>query len=203
MVKATDIQEQRGAQRCPWCTTDPLYIEYHDHEWGVPESDERALFERLILEGMQAGLSWLTILKKRAHMRQRFFDFDQVRLAAAGEAEIEDWLTDAGLIRHRGKLSAMVNNARRVVELDGAFPSLLWSFVDGVPQQNTYSSLRDVPSETSVSQKMAKSLKKEGFRFVGPTTCYAFMQSAGMVNDHLTSCDAFHRCGKIGATWKL
>lgn len=192
-----------AAQRCPWCTADPLYIAYHDQEWGVPEKNEQALFERLVLEGMQAGLSWFTILKKRAHMVERFHGFDPVALAEVREPEIEDWLTDPGIIRHRGKLEAMVNNARRVIELDGGFAQLLWAFVDGRPQQNSYRSMKAVPSETAVSKEMARALKKMGFRFVGPTTCYAFMQSAGMVNDHLTSCAAFERCGTIGASWTL
>lgn len=192
-----------SARRCDWCTSDPLYIAYHDEEWGVPEKDERALFERLVLEGMQAGLSWFTILKKRAHMVERFHGFSPERLAETGEREIEDWLTDAGLIRHRGKLEAMVGNARLVAERPGQFAPLLWSFVDGTPIQNGFDSMQAVPAETEASRKMARELKKMGFRFVGPTTCYAFMQSAGMVNDHLTSCPAFERCGTIAASWTL
>lgn len=190
-------------QRCPWCTSDPLYVAYHDEEWGVPEKDERALFERLVLEGMQAGLSWLTILKKRAHMVECFHQFEPLRLADVGPAEVQRWLTDPGVIRHRGKIEAMLNNARRVLEMNGGFVSLLWSFVDGVPQQNACRTLQAVPSATDTSRKMARELKKAGFQFVGPTTCYAFMQSAGMVNDHLTSCPAFERCGTIAASWKL
>ena len=201
MVKAVKPNSNPG--RCPWCTSDPLYIEYHDEEWGIPEQNEQALFERLVLEGMQAGLSWLTILKKRAHMREQFFGFDPYRLAEADEPEITAWLSDAGIIRHRGKLEAMINNARVLAELDGAFSGLLWSFVDGRPQQNEQQSMASVPSETDVSKAMAKCLKKEGFRFVGPTICYAFMQSAGLVNDHLIGCDAFDRCGRIGASWTL
>jgi len=198
MVKT---EQADGPERCPWCTSDPLYVAYHDEEWGVPERDERALFERLVLEGMQAGLSWFTILKKRAHMVERFHNFEPAVLARAEPAEIEDWLTDPGIIRHRGKLDAMVNNARRVVEMEGEFVPLLWSFVNDVPQQNAYQSIQDVPSETEVSRNMARALKKISFRFVGPTTCYAFMQSAGMVNDHLVTCPAFERCGTIAASW--
>lgn len=190
--------------RCSWSEgAGDDYLAYHDDEWGVPEKDERALFERLVLEGMQAGLSWFTILKKRAHMIERFHNFEPHRLAAAGPAEIEDWLNDAGVIRHRGKIEAMVGNAQKVVEMQGGFADLLWSFVDGVPLQNEHGSLKTVPSETESSRKMAKTLKKMGFRFVGPTTCYAFMQSAGMVNDHLTSCPAFERCGTIAASWTI
>ncbi len=190
-------------RRCDWCTSDPDYIAYHDQEWGVPVADEQALFERLVLEGMQAGLSWLTILKKRPHMFSRFHDFDPVRLAEATTAEIDEWLEDPGVIRHRGKIEAMVGNARLVADMPGEFAPLLWSFVDGRPRQNAFRTLRAVPSETEASRQMAKTLKKAGFRFVGPTTCYAFMQSAGLVNDHLTSCPAFERCGTIAASWTL
>jgi DNA-3-methyladenine glycosylase I len=195
MVKTT------SKERCPWCTSDPLYIAYHDQEWGIPEQGEQALFERLVLEGMQAGLSWFTILKKRARMRERFFGFDPQRLAASGERELVSWLQDPGLIRHRGKLEAMVGNARRVVELQGGFAELLWSFVEGAPQQNGFRSMNEVPSETQASRSMARELKKQGFRFVGPTTCYAFMQSAGLVNDHLVTCDAHDACRDLGTAW--
>ncbi len=196
-------EEQGSVARCDWCTSDPLYITYHDEEWGVPEGDERALFERLVLEGMQAGLSWLTVLKKRAHMFDRFHGFEPKRLAVVTEEEIEDWLSDPGVIRHRGKIEAMICNARLVAEMPGEFAPLLWSFVDGTPVQNQFASSKAVPSVTEQSRQMAKALKKMGFRFVGPTTCYALMQSAGMVNDHLTSCPAFERCGKIAASWTL
>ncbi len=194
---------KEAIQRCSWCTTDALYIEYHDQEWGVPVSDELALFERLILEGMQAGLSWLTVLKKREHMRRCFFGFDPVALAGAGDADVDRWLEDAGLIRHRGKIAAMIGNARLVAELDGGFASLLWSFVDGKPQQNGFAESGQVPSETPTSVAMAKHLKKQGYRFVGPTTCYAFMQSAGLVNDHVTTCDCYLPCAELGSSWTL
>ena len=200
MVKDT---ETAPGDRCPWCTSDPLYIDYHDHEWGVPEKDEQALFERLVLEGMQAGLSWLTILKKRAHMQRAFLGFDPWKLASTGEGEIRAWLADPGVIRHRGKLEAMVGNARALIELDGGFVPLLWSVVEGSPRQSGFTAPRSVPSETAESRTLAKQLKKAGFRFVGPTTCYAFMQSAGLVNDHLVSCPAFERCGTIAASWTL
>jgi DNA-3-methyladenine glycosylase I len=204
MSRNLGLNEQLEAgRRCDWCTSDPLYVTYHDEEWGVPEQDERALFERLVLEVMQAGLSWFTILKKRSHMAQRFHNFEPERLAAVREQEIEDWLADAGLIRHRGKIEAMVVNARLVADMQGAFAPLVWSFVDGVPVQNAFAAAKEVPSATEQSRQMAQALKKVGFRFVGPTTCYAFMQSAGMVNDHLTSCPGFERCGKIAASWTL
>lgn len=181
------------ARRCGWCGDDPLYVAYHDCEWGVPERDPRALFERLVLEGMQAGLSWYTVLKKRQSMRQRFFAFDPARLASAGEEEVRVWLSDPGIIRHRGKLEAMVSNARAYLELDD-FADLLWSVVGGTPRQNRWRHQRSVPAETSESRELARVLKAAGFRFVGPTTCYALMQSAGLVNDHLISCPAHDRC---------
>ena len=189
--------EQPGASRCDWCRSHPLYIEYHDEEWGVPEFDSRALFERLLLEGMQAGLSWLTVLKKRAHMREAFFAFDPVRLAAATSEDLEGWLRDPGVIRHRGKLAALVANARAERSMQEPLGGYLWSFVDGVPIQNHWRELRDVPGYTEASQKMAKALKRLGFQFVGPTICYAFMQSAGLVNDHLVNCPAHARCAAL------
>ncbi len=195
MVKTPDLQ------RCPWCGTDPLYVAYHDTEWGVPVADERALFERLILEGMQAGLSWLTVLRKRAHMSEAFHGFDPQKLAGCGPEDTAGWLEDPGVIRHRGKLEAMVSNARCLLEMGGDFPEFIWSFVDGTPRQSGFASLQEVPGETEASRAMARGLKEKGFRFVGPTTCYAFMQSAGLVNDHLTSCPGFQRCGALGASW--
>ena len=185
-------------ERCSWCGKDPLYVTYHDEEWGVPEFTDDALFERLVLEGMQAGLSWLTILRKRAHMRERFYGFDPQLLARAGPKEIDAWLQDPGIIRHRGKLSAMVGNAQAMAELGVGLGDFLWSFVDGKPQQNRWRKLDDVPAETAVSKEMAKALKQAGFRFVGPTTCYAFMQSAGLVNDHVIDCHAHELCRMAG-----
>ncbi|HEY5679470.1 MAG TPA: DNA-3-methyladenine glycosylase I [Pseudomonadales bacterium] len=181
------------ARRCGWCGDDPLYVAYHDREWGMPERDPTVLFERLVLEGMQAGLSWLTILNKRENMRERFFAFDPARLAAAGEAEVAAWLNDPGIIRHRGKLEAMISNARAYLR-QGDFSNLLWSAVGGAPRQNRWRHLGDVPSQTGESRDLARMLKSAGFGFVGPTTCYAFMQSAGLVNDHLVSCPAHQRC---------
>lgn len=187
------------ARRCGWCGDDPLYVAYHDFEWGVPETNPGALFERLVLEGMQAGLSWYTILKKRETMKERFFAFDPRRLARAGEAEVRAWLDDPGIIRHRGKLEAMISNARACLELDD-FAGLVWSVVDGAPRINRWRQLRSVPSETLESRQLAGILKSSGFRFVGPTTCYAFMQSAGLVNDHLVTCPAHERCSQAWTT---
>ena len=181
-------------QRCGWCEGQDLYVDYHDTEWGVPVFSAHALFERLVLEGMQAGLSWLTILKKRAHMQVLFFDFDISRLAGAGQAEVQSWLQDPGIIRHRGKLEAMLNNARITLERED-FAAWLWSFA---PSGNkTYDQLGSVPSQSDESLAMSKALKKAGYRFVGPTICYAFMQSVGMVNDHVSSCWRYDVCADL------
>lgn len=185
---------QPEPKRCAWCGTDPLYVDYHDTEWGVPEYDEQALFERLVLEGMQAGLSWLTVLRKREHMRERFFNFEVARVARASERSLTSWLKDPGLIRHRGKLEAMIKNARAVRRMQGQFSANLWQFVDGVPQTNRFRQRSQVPAVTPAATAMAKWLKREGFGFVGPTTCYALMQSAGMVNDHMLGCFRHDQC---------
>ena len=190
-------------ERCAWCGEDPLYVAYHDEEWGVPVADPRVLFERLMLEGMQAGLSWYTVLKKRPHMRRRFFGFDPEKLARRGPDRLAEWLDDPGLIRHRGKLEALIGNARAFLEQGDAFADLLWSFVDGAPKQNRWESPRQVPSETPESQAMSRTLKKAGFRFVGPTICYAFMQSAGLVNDHMLACHRHAECRRLGDTWRF
>ena len=183
--------------RCTWCEGDDLYIAYHDEEWGVPVFTPGELFERLILEGMQAGLSWLTILRKRARMQETFFHFDMVELANAGESQIQAWLSDPGIIRHRGKLEAMVNNARLTLEQPD-FSAWLWNFAPAAGQ--TYKRMKQVPSETAESQAMSKALKKGGYKFVGPTICYAFMQSVGMVNDHVTSCVRYTPCAELSRT---
>ena len=183
--------------RCGWCGEDPLYIRYHDEEWGVPERDDQALFERLVLEGMQAGLSWLTVLRKREHMRKAFLGFDFRALAKGDSALVECWLQDPGLIRNRAKLSAVLANARAAVALPESLAGLVWSVVDGAPVQNRWRRLEEVPSETAASRTLARALKDRGFRFVGPVTCYAFMQSAGLVNDHLLGCPAHSRCAAL------
>ena len=185
--------------RCGWCGTDPLYIRYHDEEWGVPERAEQPLFERLILEGMQAGLSWLTVLKKREHMRDAFLGFNIEALATADSRLMERWLGDPGLIRNRAKLASVVTNAQATLALRGSLSELVWSFVDGEPTQNRWRRLNQIPSQTDASVEMSKSLKKLGFRFVGPVICYAFMQSAGLVNDHLVGCPAHSRCAALAA----
>jgi DNA-3-methyladenine glycosylase I len=176
-------------------------VAYHDLEWGVPNHDPLALFELLVLEGMQAGLSWLTVLRKRAHMRDRFLEFQPARLDREGPALLDSWLSDPGLIRHRGKLQAVIDNARACLELDGGFPELLWSFVDGRPVQNHWRRPGEAPASTPRSEAMSKALRKAGFRFVGPTTCYAFMQAAGLVNDHLVSCHRHSECSALANAW--
>ncbi|MBW1785142.1 MAG: DNA-3-methyladenine glycosylase I [Deltaproteobacteria bacterium] len=178
-------------KRCEWCGTDPLYMAYHDDEWGVPVRDDRRLFEKLILEGAQAGLSWLTILRKRENYRRAFHGFDPERIAAYSQDDIHRLLADPGIVRNRLKIGSAVKNARatlKIIEEFGSFSSFLWRYVDRKPKQNAWPSLNEVPARTEQSDKMSKDLKKRGFTFVGPTICYAFMQSMGMVNDHTVNC---------------
>ncbi|MCK9294890.1 MAG: DNA-3-methyladenine glycosylase I [Desulfobulbaceae bacterium] len=177
--------------RCAWCGSDPLYIAYHDNQWGVPAHDDRHLFEMLILEGAQAGLSWMTILKKRENYRRAFHDFDPARIAAFSQDEIQGLLQDSGIVRNRLKIEAAVRNARgslAIIEEYGSLAAFLWRFVDNVPRQNAWQSLGEVPAKTAQSDLMSRELKKRGFNFVGSTICYAFMQAVGMVNDHTVDC---------------
>ncbi|AIM14977.1 DNA-3-methyladenine glycosylase [Bacillus sp. X1(2014)] len=178
--------------RCGWVNQDPLYIHYHDHEWGVPIYDDRLLFEYLNLEGAQAGLSWYTILKKRENFRKAFDNFDPEKIVMYDEKKVEVLLNNEGIVRNKLKIHAVISNAKaflKVVEEFGSFQSYIWSFVDGKPIINHYKELSEVPATTEISDKMSKELKKRGFKFVGSTICYAFMQAVGMVNDHLESCD--------------
>jgi len=179
--------------RCFWCTDDPLYIAYHDEEWGVPLRDPQRLFELLLLEGFQAGLSWITVLKKRARYREVLFGFDAQRLAQMSDEEIEARMQDPGIIRNRLKLRAARQNARAWLAQEDPV-ALLWSFVGGVPKINHFASRSEVPAVTVEAEAMSKALKKAGFTFVGPTICYAYMQAAGMVMDHTTDC---HRYGSL------
>ncbi len=177
--------------RCPWAGSDPVYIAYHDLEWGVPVTDDRTLFEFLVLEGAQAGLSWLTILRKRDHFRRAFLGFDPETIARFDDRRIDQLMTDPGIVRNRLKLSAAVDNAKRFLDVRakyGDFSSYIWSFSEGRVKQNAWTSLDQVPTETHISRAMSIDLKKRGFRFVGPTICYAYMQAVGMVNDHLVHC---------------
>ncbi|MDD5760070.1 MAG: DNA-3-methyladenine glycosylase I [Desulfobulbaceae bacterium] len=186
--------------RCEWCGHDPLYISYHDEEWGVPVHDDRHLFEMLILEGAQAGLSWLTILKKREHYRKAFHNFEAERIAAYSDEDISRLLADAGIVRNRLKIASAIKNARGVIKIQnefGTFDSFLWRYVDGVPLKNTWRSIQELPSRTILSDAMSKDLKKRGFNFVGSTICYSFMQAVGMVNDHTTSCFRYAQINRL------
>jgi DNA-3-methyladenine glycosylase I len=177
--------------RCAWTTSDPLYLAYHDEEWGVPMHDCRALFEMLILEGAQAGLSWLTILRKRSNYRRLFDHFDATRVARYDEEKVNQLLADPGIVRNRLKIKSAVTNAQAMLEVSeryGSFDAFIWSFVDNEPRQNAWESVLQVPARTPESDAMSKQLKKMGFTFVGSTICYAFMQAVGMVNDHTTDC---------------
>jgi len=180
--------------RCGWCVGDPLMEQYHDTEWGVPTYNTRDLFECLTLETMQTGLSWRTVLGKREAMRERFFNFDPANLATRGPEHLENWLQDARLIRHRGKLRAMINNAQSASRLGSAFAEQLWSIVAGAPVINRYESLDHIPTQTDLSVQLALLLRKQGFQFMGPVTAQSFMQAAGMVNDHVLHC--FRHPGK-------
>jgi len=178
-------------KRCVWAGSDPLYIAYHDEEWGVPLHDDRRLFEMLVLEGAQAGLSWITILRKRDTYRKAFDRFDPVKVARYDAKKIRALLENPGIIRNRLKVDAAISNARAVLEVQnelGSFDRYIWQFVDGRPKRNAWKTPKQVPATTAESDAMSKALRKRGFGFVGSTICYAFMQATGMVNDHLTDC---------------
>lgn len=177
--------------RCPWCGTDDLYVAYHDTEWGVPCHDERTLFEFLVLEGAQAGLSWITILRKRENYRRAFDNFDAAKIARYDDADVARLLADAGIVRNRLKIAASISNARATLELyerGKTLNQLLWQFVDGRPRINHWLIMAEVPAITPEAEVLSKELKRLGFRFIGPTVIYALMQATGMVNDHLVSC---------------
>jgi len=178
-------------KRCEWVEDHPLSVAYHDEEWGVPAHDDRVLFEFLILEGAQAGLSWMTILKKRENYRRAFDGFDAEKIARYGEAKIAELLADPGIVRNRLKVRSAVRNARGFLEAReefGSFDAFIWRFVDGEPIRNAWGSLGELPAETAESKAMSRELKRRGFNFVGPTICYAFMQAVGMVDDHVVDC---------------
>jgi DNA-3-methyladenine glycosylase I len=176
-------------KRCGWVPAEiPEYLAYHDEEWGVPVHDDRVLFEFLTLEGAQAGLSWLTILRKREGYRQAFDDFDVAKVARYTPKRVEKLLADPGIVRNRLKVESTVNNAQRILELDVPLSELLWSFVGGEPKVTRWKTWREIPAETVESKAMSKELKRRGFRFVGPTVCYAFMQAVGLVDDHTADC---------------
>jgi DNA-3-methyladenine glycosylase I len=188
-----------GKLRCPWPGEDPLYIAYHDTEWGVPEYDDRALFEKLILDGFQAGLSWITILRKRDNFRKAFDNFEPKKIAKYNARKIAALMNDAGIVRNRAKIEGAVASARsylKVMDQGPGFSKLLWDFVDGRPKVNQFKTTTSVPASTPVSTKISKELSARGFKFVGPTIVYAFMQATGMVNDHLVTCFCHETCGR-------
>ena len=193
------------ATRCPWAGSEPIYVRYHDEEWGVPKTDDRALFEKLVLEGFQAGLSWITILRKRESFRSAFHQFDAARIARYTEKDIARLMADSGIVRNRLKVEATIANARALLKLQErtSLAAFLWGFLDGRPQINAHRSLKTVPAETPTSKAMSKALLAEGFRFVGPTTVYAFMQAVGMVNDHLVDCLRHQPCAKLQRRFKM
>jgi DNA-3-methyladenine glycosylase I len=185
--------------RCWWPGTDPLYVSYHDTEWGVPEHDDRALFEKLILDGFQAGLSWITILRKRENFRRAFAGFDPAIIARFDAAQVEALMLDPGIVRNRAKIEATIAGARGwlAIQERGGFADFLWDFVDGRPVRNDPGSRDDIRTETEVSRRISKALKAEGFNFVGPTIVHAFMQAVGMVNDHLVGCFRHAECAAL------
>ena len=192
-----------AAASCPWPGEDPLYRAYHDEEWGVPEYDDRALYEKLVLDGFQAGLSWITILRKRENFRRAFEGFRPERVARFGAKDIARLMDDAGIIRSRPKIEAAIHGARVWLDLmekePGGFSQLIWTHVDGRPQMNRLKRMADIPAKTEMSEKLAKDLKSRGFKFCGPVIVYAFAQAIGMVNDHLVSCQRYAECASIAA----
>jgi len=189
-----------GVRRCPWPMQDPLYVAYHDEEWGVPEFDDRALFEKLVLDGFQAGLSWITILRKRENFRRAFDGFEPQKIARYTPKKIERLMQDTGIVRNRMKIEGAVLSARAyldIIEKEQGFARLLWDFLDGRPQTNAFRSTKQVPAETPLSRQISKELKRRGFKFCGPTIVYAFMQAVGMVNDHLMTCHRHAACAKL------
>jgi DNA-3-methyladenine glycosylase I len=189
----------RERKRCPWPGTDPLLIAYHDEEWGVPVHDDRKLYEFLVLDGAQAGLSWSTILKKREGYRRAFRDFDPEKVARFNEKQIRALMEDSGIVRNRLKIQSAISNARAFLDLQserGSFDAYIWDFVSGRTKKNAWRTIREIPVMSDESMAMSKDLVRRGFRFVGPTICYAFMQAAGLVNDHLADCFRYRSCGR-------
>jgi DNA-3-methyladenine glycosylase I len=195
------IEHDDGLSRCGWPGTDPLYVAYHDEEWGVPEYDSRALFEKLLLDGFQAGLSWITILRKRDAFRRAFEGFEPEKIARFDDAQVAVLMADAGIVRNRAKIDAAVTSARAFLALQAeqGFSDYLWGFLEGRPIVNRFTTLGQIPAATPLAETISKDLKKRGFRFVGPTIVYAFMQATGMVNDHLVGCHRQEPCCRLGA----
>jgi DNA-3-methyladenine glycosylase I len=196
----TAVLHTDGLKRCTWATSDPLYVAYHDEEWGVPEWDDRALYEKLMLDGFQAGLSWITILRKRENFRRAFDDFNPEKIARYTPKKVERLMQDAGIVRNRAKIVGAVNSARAYLKImDGGpgFSKMLWAHLDGKPKDNKFRSRTQIPTESEISRAMSKELLSHGFKFVGPTIVYAFMQAVGMVNDHLMTCHRHDACAKL------
>jgi DNA-3-methyladenine glycosylase I len=195
-MSKTCLKHSDGLCRCPWPGTDPLYVAYHDEEWGVPEWDSRALFEKLLLDGFQAGLSWITILRKRETYREAYHGFDPERIARYTPEDVERLMGNAGIVRNRLKIEGSILSARAYLEIEAkeGFSPYLWSFVGGKPIQNTLKTMSMAPTTSPEAEAMSKALKKAGFKFVGPTIIYAFMQAVGMVNDHFTDCYRYEAC---------
>jgi DNA-3-methyladenine glycosylase I len=188
-----------GLPRCPWPKVDPLYVAYHDREWGVPEFDDRALYEKLMLDGFQAGLSWITILRKRDNFRRAFDAFEPAKIARYTPRKLHNLMQDPGIVRNRMKIEGAVMSARawlEVMEKGPGFSPLLWDFIDGKPKVNRFRSLKQIPAQTALSRRISKELAGRGFKFVGPTIVYAFMQAVGMVNDHLVGCHRHPACAE-------
>jgi DNA-3-methyladenine glycosylase I len=189
-----------GIKRCPWATQDPLYVAYHDEEWGVPEWDDRALYEKLMLDGFQAGLSWITILRKRENFRRAFDEFNPEKIARYTPKKIERLMQDAGIVRNRAKITGAVNSARaflKIMDSGPGFSDMLWMHLDGKPKDNKFRERGQIPTENDISRTMSQELLSHGFKFVGPTIVYAFMQAVGMVNDHLMTCHRYAACAKL------
>jgi DNA-3-methyladenine glycosylase I len=192
----TAVKHADGICRCGWCGTDPIYVRYHDTDWGVPEYDSRALFEKLILDGFQAGLSWITILRKRENFRAAFDGFNPEVIAAYDKRKIERLMKDEGIVRNRLKIEGTVESAKAYLQIED-FSDYLWKFIDGAPVQNRFRSLKQVPAETPLTKQISKDLKKRGFKFCGPTIVYAFMQACGLINDHLVDCHRHEAVKKL------
>ena len=192
----TAIKHEDGIRRCGWCGADPVYMTYHDTEWGVPEYESRALFEKLLLDGFQAGLSWITILRKRDNFRAAFDGFNPEIIARYNGRKLNSLMRDAGIVRNRLKIDASVTNAQAYLAMPD-FSAYLWNFLDGMPLQNKLRGMGDVRATTPLAEKISKDLKKRGFRFVGPTIVYAFMQACGLVNDHMVDCHRYHAVKKL------
>ncbi|XP_045505746.1 DNA-3-methyladenine glycosylase 1-like [Colias croceus] len=185
------MNSRKDIVRCSWVSNDPLYVQYHDEEWGIPEYNSQKLFQMLCLEGQQAGLSWITILKKRQNYNELFHNFDPYKIILLKETDVQDLLTNTGIVRHKGKIEAIINNARCYIEMKNRgvdFSDFIWNFVGNKPIINNWKSIQEVPSETEISKNLSSSLRKQGFKYVGSTICYAYMQACGLVNDHIVDC---------------